>query len=147
MRKAWAAVVTLGLGMFATAAGAQEPVGALRCEHYANGQLVTDVSSYPAVVVVDTYIYNDSTTEALTLTSIFDWPNHTSPSPVNITVEPGSSTGGTTTFTLESYAQCAQLANHEERAEAGKPIHLKTFTKVRTATGEKTKCVARVICH
>lgn len=119
----------------------------VRCERFADGQLVLNVYSYPAFISADTYIFNDSDTEPLTVTSIWDWPNRAAPVPLSIDVDPGSSIGGTSVFTLESYAQCATLAGREERAQTGQPIRLKTFTEVLTSTGEKAKCVARVVCH
>lgn len=148
MRKAWALAVTLGMGAFTTARAEkpEQDQDALRCEHFANGSLVTDVSNYPATVVFDTYIYNDSTTQTFTVTSIYEWPSNATQGVVSIDVPPGTSIGGTTVFTLESYAQCAALAGRADRAH-GQPIRLKAFTQVRTATGEKARCVARVVCH
>lgn len=146
MHKGWAAVI--GLAILGTpTAWADEVESELRCERFADGQMVLDVYSYPAFIPMDTYIYNDSDTETYTVTSIWDWPAQATPSSLSINVPPGTSIGGTSFFTLESYAQCATLADREERAQTGQPIRLKTFTEVRTSTGEKAKCVARVVCH
>jgi hypothetical protein len=146
MRKAWAVAVALGMGAFTTTRAEEPEEDALRCEHFANGSLVTEVSNYPATLVFDTYIYNDSETQTFTVTSIYEWPSNATQGVVSIDVPPGTSIGGTTVFTLDSYAQCAALAGKEESAH-GQPIRLKTFTQVRTATGEKARCVARVVCH
>jgi hypothetical protein len=146
MRKGWAAAIGL-VFLGTTAASAQELESPLRCERFADGQLVLNVYSYPAFIPMDTYIFNDSDTETLTVTSIWDWPGSAAPAQLSITVEPGTSIGGTSFFTLQSYAQCASLADREERAQTGQPIRLKTFTQVLTSTGEKAKCVARVVCH
>lgn len=146
MRMGWAAAIGLAV-LGATAASAEELESPLRCERLADGQMVLDVSSYPAFIPMDTYIFNDSDTETFTVTSIWDWPGSAAPVPLSIDVAPGTSIGGTNFFILESYAQCASLAGREERAQTGQPIRLKTFTEVRTSTGEKAKCVARVVCH
>jgi hypothetical protein len=146
MHKGWVAALGLVI-MGATTASADEVESELRCERFADGQMVLDVYSYPASIPMDTYIYNDSDTETFTVTSIWDWPRSATPVPLSINVEPGTSIGGTSFFRLESYAQCATLADREERAQTGQPIRLKTFTEVRTSTGEKAKCVARVVCH
>jgi hypothetical protein len=146
MRKAWAAAIGLAI-LGTTAASAEEWESPLRCERFADGQMVLDVYSYPALIPMDTYIFNDSDTETLTITSIWDWPGSAAPAPLSIDVWPGTSIGGTSFFTLQSYAQCASLAGREERAQTGQPIRLKTFTEVLTSTGEKAKCVARVVCH
>lgn len=147
MREAWAVAVALSMGVFTGAARAEAPTeDALRCERFANGSSVTDVSSYPATIAFDTYIYNDSETQTFTVTSISDWLSNAPQGPVSINVPPGASIGGTTVFTVQSYAQCAALAGQSDQAH-GQPIHLKTFTAVRTATDEKAKCMARVVCH
>lgn len=146
MRKGWVAAIGLTV-LGATAASAEELESPLSCDRFADGQMVLDVYNYPAFIPMDTYIFNDSDTETLTVTSIWDWPGSAEPAQVSIDVGPGASIGGTSFFTLESYAQCASLADREDRAQTGKPIRLKTFTKVRTSTGEKARCVARVVCH
>ncbi|KFA89771.1 hypothetical protein [Archangium violaceum] len=147
MRNGWAAAA-IGFVVFsATAATADDDESVLHCERFVAGGLVAEVHSYPAFIAVDTYIFNDSETRTLTVTSIHDWPRNAEPSSVSINVGPGTSIGGTSFFTLESYEQCASLADREERAQTGKPIRLKTFAKVLTSTGEKAKCVARVVCN
>jgi len=146
MRKGWAAAIGLAV-LGATPASAEEQESPLNCQRFADGRMVLDVYSYPAFIPMDTYIYNDSDTETFIVTSIWDWPGSSAPSSLSIDVPPGTSIGGTTFFRLESYAQCASLAGRPERAETGLPIRLKTFTEVRTSTGEKVKCVARVVCH
>lgn len=147
MRNGWVAAA-IGFVVFnATAATAEEEEDALRCERFIDGGVVAEVHSYPAFIAVDTYIFNDSETRTLTVSSIFDWPHDAAPSQLSINVPPGTSIGGTSFFTLESYEQCASLADREHRAQTGQPIRLKTFAEVRTSTGEKAKCVARVICN
>ncbi|ATB40521.1 hypothetical protein CYFUS_005970 [Cystobacter fuscus] len=147
MRNGWAAAA-IGFVVFnATTAAATEEESELRCERFIDGGVVAEVHSYPAHIAVDTYIFNDSETRTLTVTSIHDWPRSAVPTHVSIDVEPGVSIGGTSYFTLEGYEQCASLAGHEQRARTGQPIRLKTFAEVLTSTGEKAKCVARVICH
>jgi hypothetical protein len=100
------------------------------------------------IIVVEDRMYQMMfMSQTLTVTSIWDWPGSAAPAPLSIDVWPGTSIGGTTFFTLQSYAQCASLAGREERAQTGQPIRLKTFTEVLTSTGEKARCVARVVCH
>ena len=146
VRIGWAAAAISFVVLTATAATAEEEP-ALRCERFVDGSFVAEVFGYPAFIAVDTYIFNDSETQTLTVTSIHDWPRNAAPSYLSIDVEPGTSIGGTSFFTLESYEQCASLAGREQRARTGQPIRLKTFAEVLTSTGEKAKCVARVVCH
>ncbi|WP_395849490.1 hypothetical protein [Cystobacter fuscus] len=146
MRNGWAAAA-IGFVVFNATAATTEEESELRCERFIDGGVVAEVHSYPAFIAVDTYIFNDSETRTLTVTSIHDWPRDAVPSQLSIDVGPGTSIGGMSIFTLESYEQCASLAGREQRAWTGLPIRLKTFAEVLTSTGEKAKCVARVICH
>src|SRR5690242_17052951 len=82
----------------------------VRCEKRLDQQQLVHVFSYPASLAVDVTIFNLHPSDVSVVAGIQDFPFDTAPVAVNLPIDVGGSTGGSFTRTIDSYAQCVELA-------------------------------------